>query len=129
MKPTLAQRRLALLAALLIPIGIATKLYTGPGSTWVVGNLGGAVYVAFWCLAVLTVWPRLSATRVAVVVLCCTASLEFLQLWHPAPLEAARSTLVGQALLGSYFSWTDFPYYVAGALIAVPLARVATRPD
>ena len=123
--PRYVQRRLALVAAVLIPLGVATKLYSGPGSAWVGGNVGGSVYVVFWCFLVLAIWPRLSAGRVASVVLCCTVSLEFLQLWHPPVLEAARGTLWGQALLGSYFSWIDFPYYVAGAAVAVLLAHFA----
>lgn len=119
------QRRLGLLAVTLIPLGVATKLYSGPGAVWVRGNAGGAVYVAFWCLLVLSIWPRLSTVRVAGAAFGFTALVEFLQLWHPPLLEAARATLFGQALLGSYFSWADFPYYLAGAAGAVALARWA----
>ena len=42
------RRRSALIAAALVPLGIATKLYTGPGAALVVGYLGGSVYVTFW---------------------------------------------------------------------------------
>ena len=109
--------------AVLVPLGFGTKIYTGPGSAWVFGHAGGLVYVAFWTLLVLAVRPDLSATRVAVWVLVVTCALEFLQLWHPPFLEAARRPFLGQALLGSTFSWSDFPYYAAGAVVGALVGR------
>lgn len=126
---TSQRRRLVVLAGILVPLGIATKLYAGPGSTWIGGHLGGSVYVTFWCVLVLAIWPHLSAVRVAVAVLVCTTGIEFLQLWHPPILEAARGTLLGQALLGSSYSWVDIPYYALGAAAAVALARWAGRRE
>lgn len=111
------------LAAVLVVLGVATKMYSGPGAGWIGGNLGGAVYVMFWTYLASAVWPELSVGHAAVVVLVCTSALEFLQLWHPPVLEAARRTLAGQAVLGSHFSWIDFPYYIAGALAAGGLGR------
>jgi len=125
--PSPGRGRLALMTALLVPLGVGTKLYTGPGATWVVGNLGGSVYVAFWSLLVLTIRPRFDVVRVAGAVLVCTSFVEVLQRWHPPFLEAARDTLVGGALLGRHFSWIDFPFYVFGAAAVVALDRVARR--
>jgi hypothetical protein len=31
---------------------------------------------------------------------------------------------VGHALIGSSFSWSDFPYYGAGALLAIAIVRI-----
>jgi hypothetical protein len=122
--------RLVAVLAVLVPLGLGTKIYPGPGSAWVFGHAGGFVYVVFWTLLVLAVRPELSETRVAAWVLVVTCALELLQLWHPPFLEAARRTFLGQALLGSTFSWSDFPFYVAGAVVAVLVARgLAGRVD
>ena len=119
-----ARKRLALIATFLVPLGLATKYYSGPASAWVLSHVGGFLYVVFWCLLALVIWPRLSVGLVAWSVLLITSALEVLQLWHPPFLEAIRSNFLGQALLGAYFSWSDFPYYAAGAVTAVVLAHV-----
>jgi hypothetical protein len=54
--------------------------------------------------------------------------LEFLQLWRPPLLQAVRSTFLGHALVGSSFAWSDFPYYGAGTLAAVGIARICRNP-
>ena len=126
---TLDRRRLGLMTALLVPIGVATKLVAVPAAAWIVANLGGAVYVAFWTLLVLTARPDLRPARVALVALLLTSAVEVLQLWHPPWLEAVRDTLPGRALLGRHFSWVDFPFYVLGAVAAVALSRLARRAD
>jgi hypothetical protein len=46
-----------------------------------------------------------------------TCVLEILQLWHPPILEAMRDTWIGRLLLGSTFSWWDFPHYVLGSIL------------
>lgn len=115
--------RLGLLALLLVPLGVATKLYAGPAEFWVRTHAGGIVYVMFWCWALLAVRPNWPARTVAAFVLAATCALEFLQLWHPAPLEAVRSTAPGHALLGSTFAWSDFPHYLLGTVLAAWAAR------
>ena len=106
---------LAPLPALAV-LGVATKLYTGPGAGWVTGSAGGVLYVAFWVLVVLALRPVLTPARVAGAVFLVTSALEFLQLWQPAWLAPIRANFVGHALLGSTFSWLDFPHYALGAL-------------
>lgn len=120
--------RLLLILAVLIPLGIATKFYTGPAEEWVRNHSGGLLYVVFWCLLVLVLRPNLSPWIVSAAVLVITSILEFLQLWHPGPLQAIRSTWLGHALIGSSFSWSDFPYYAAGAVLAVLIARTCRDP-
>ena len=51
--------------------------------------------------------------------------LEVLQLWHPPFLEALRGHFLGRTVLGTTFSWSDFPHYVAGAVLGLMLARAA----
>jgi hypothetical protein len=46
-----------------------------------------------------------------------TSALEVLQLWHPKFLEMIRSSFIGSALIGTTFSWLDFPHYAMGCFI------------
>ena len=119
--------RLALVLVVLVPLGIATKFYDGPAHAWVRAHAGGTLYVVFWCLLVLAIRPRFSPWRAACAVLVVTSILECLQLWHAPFLQAIRSSFLGHALIGSKFSWLDFPYYGLGALLAVGIARLASR--
>jgi hypothetical protein len=115
-------RCLAVLAVV-TPLGFATKLYAGPGATFVASQAGGFLYVVFWVFLALALFPRLSRGGIAWGVALVTSALEVLQLWHPPFLERIRSTFLGHALLGSTFAWSDFAYYAAGALAAYALAR------
>lgn len=115
----------ACVLALVTPLGFATKLYAGPGSTWVATRAGGFFYVLFWVFLVLTLFPAWSARAVAVWVFAVTSALEVSQLWHPPLLESVRSTFLGHALLGSTFSWADFAYYALAVPCAPLLARAA----
>ena len=118
------QRLLTLfIMAALIPLGLASKLYTGTGQAWVHGHLGGVIYVLFWCLAALLLWPRARPWRIASAVLLATCALEFLQLWQPTWLQQVRGTFMGAALLGTSFVWWDFLYYVLGCTGAWLLMR------
>ena len=108
-----------------MPLGVASKFYTGPAHSWVGAHAGGVLYVAFWILLVLLALPKLRFGVVAATVLGLTCILEWLQLWQPPALMAIRSTFVGHALLGSTFSWWDFPYYVLGSMLGLFLAKAA----
>jgi hypothetical protein len=110
-------------AALLVPLGVGTKLYSGPLADWVRDSAGGFLYVMFWVFVVLGAAPHLRPGPVCVAVFLVTSALEFLQLWHPPFLTAVRSTFVGHALLGSTFAPSDFLYYAAGCLAAYLVAR------
>jgi hypothetical protein len=125
----MSRDRLLVAMIALIPLGIATKLYRGPGAGWVNSSAGGVLYVTFWSLLVLFIRPRLSPWIAGGAVLGVTAGLEVLQLWHPPFLEAVRATVPGRALIGTTFSWLDFPHYLAGMLLTVPLTRVLEAAD
>ena len=105
----------AVTALLLVPVGLATKLDFASG-TWIAANAGGVLYVMFWSLLVGSALPRSKPTNVCVTVLGLTCIVEVLQMVEWPWLEALRATRPGQLLLGSTFSWVDFPFYAAGAL-------------
>ena len=91
--------------------------FDAPVADWLRDRSGGAAYVMFWILAVAALKPSVSALRVAVIVFAATCGLEFLQLWHPAWLEAMRRTFLGRVILGTTFDWADFPPYAVGAVL------------
>jgi len=101
----------------IVPLGFYTKFYSGPAANWVHNSLGGVFYEIFWCLLAAWLLPRSASGKIAVTVLLGTCALEFLQLWHPAWLQAVRGNFIGQAILGNSFAWSDFPYYFIGSAL------------
>ncbi len=113
--------RLRIILALLAvaAIGLAMKLYPGPGRWWV-NNWGPAsvAYEIFFMLLALLVVPRKEAvTPIAVGVCLVTCVLEVLQLWQPPWLQAVRRHFLGAALLGNEFSCWDLPAYPIGCIL------------
>lgn len=113
---SLRTHRLTALVSLLVitPVGFASKFYSGPGAWWFNNYAGGVIYEIFWCLVVLLLRPRASIALIAIWVFAITCSLEFLQLWHPHFLTIVRATFIGRTLIGTSFSWWDFPHYFVG---------------
>ena len=101
----------------IVPVGLYTKFYQGPAADWVNNFLGGVFYEIFWCLLVFLIVPNARPWLIALAVLLVTCTLEFMQLWHPAALTYVRGYFLGAALLGTTFSWFDFPYYFVGSAI------------
>lgn len=112
----LAYRKLLLIFLLvLIPVGLMTKFVHGRGTSWINHYAGGIIYELFWCLFISFLNPRSKGFSIAVWIFIVTCLLECLQLWHPSFLESIRSTFLGKALIGTSFSWWDFPHYVIGS--------------
>ena len=114
--------------AAVAPLGFATKLYAGPSAHWVNSHAGGVLYVLFWVLVVVFIRPHTSPWAAGPLVFAATCLLEALQLLSTPTLAAVRSTFLGHALIGSTFSWWDFPHYLLGAVLGVAVALRATRP-
>ena len=89
---------------------------------------GGIPYVVFWIMFWFMLFPRpqwvLPISGFATGVTC---ALEFLQRWKPAWLSEIRATTFGAALLGSGFSWQDFPPYFLGGLIGYLVLKAVFR--
>lgn len=103
---------------IVVAMGFLCKFYTGPFHQWF-NNYGAAVfYEIFWCLFLfLLIRSREAVMAIPLWVFGITCGLEFLQLWHPLVLEQFRSTFLGRILIGTTFSWWDFPHYVLGCLL------------
>lgn len=103
--------------AVIVPLGLASKIYRGIGDTWVRDYSGDILYEIFWILLLAWMAPRANLGWIAVSVFGVTALIEVLQLWHPPFLTAIRTTLPGRLLLGTQFVWWDFFYYFLGCCL------------
>jgi hypothetical protein len=123
-----SQRHIAVAILLvLIPLGFATKFYTGPLASWVNNSLGGVFYEIFWCLVIFLFFPSLKALWIALIVFIATSALEFTQLWKAPFLEQIRENFIGRTLIGTSFTWTDFPYYAIGCVVGYFLLKFISR--
>ena len=121
MRSVIAKRRrwIALSLLVITPIGFFSKHYQGIAQTWVNHSAGGILYEIFWCLLLFGWFPQRKAiTPIVGGVLVSTCLLEGVQLWQTPLLQAFRSSWLGRILIGTTFSWWDFPYYVLGSAIA-----------
>jgi hypothetical protein len=116
-----------MVAALLVPLGLATKWYHGPGESWVHDYAGDILFAAFWVCALKAARPALPPARVGLVVFAACAAIEFTQLVHSPGLDRFRRTFLGHLLLGSGYEAADLAYYALGALIATGLMLVMER--
>lgn len=121
--------KIALFIIFLIPLGFATKFYHGAFQFWVENFLGGVLYEIFWCLVIAFFFPNTRPIWIASIVFFCTSLLEVFQLWHPWFLEAIRSTFLGRALIGTSFTWLDFPHYVVGCLIGIEWIHILKKKN
>ena len=115
--------------AIIMPTGFATKFYTGPAAEWVSNSLGGVFYVVFWSILFFLAAPRVPPFILSAVVFVVTCLLEFLQLWHPVFLENIRKGFIGQALLGTTFSWLDFFHYSIGMIVSIGLITIIGKAE
>ncbi len=99
---------------IIVPLGLYSKFYSGQAENWVNNSLGGVLYVIFWCLFAFLFLGNAKPWKIAAVVFAITCFLEFLQLWHLPLLEFLRSNFIGRTILGTSFTWSDFPYYLVG---------------
>lgn len=109
--------RLVLLVSmsLIVPIGYVIRFAQAPTFAWLNDALGSIAYEIFWVLLGAFLSPQTALRAIAAGVCLTTFGLEWLQLWHPPFLEAARATLAGRLVLGNTFNWSDFPPYVVGS--------------
>lgn len=113
-----------------VPLGYSVRFATGITPEWFNNAVGNIAYESFWIFLVLAIWPKLRPPAVAIAVCLATCALEFLQLSQDPLLIAARRTIVGRLILGTTFTWVDFPTYFLGSAIGGWLAlRLRQRPQ
>jgi hypothetical protein len=116
-----------ILIILITPLGFATKFYSGPAAGFVHHYLGGVLYVIFWMLVLDLIFVKMKPIKTAWIIFLLTSLVEFLQLWHPPFLETLRRHFLGATLLGTTFTWFDFPWYAVGAVLGYAMLLVVHR--
>ncbi|MBD2360621.1 DUF2809 domain-containing protein [Anabaena minutissima FACHB-250] len=125
--PTRIRRRSILSLAIILPIGLLYSHYRY-STLWLNQEVGGIFYEIFWCLfAFLFIPSRSSVWRIPLWVFVITCLLEFMQLWHPPFLIWVRSFWWGKMLIGTVFTWADFPYYLIGSGLGWVWLRLIVR--
>ena len=99
---------------LLIPLGLLTKFYAGPGSQLVNNHLGGVLYVVFFIFLASLVFPQTRAFKISLIVFLVTCLLELTQLIQTDLLNKLRERFIVHALIGSSFNLTDILFYAIG---------------
>lgn len=102
---------------IIIPLGLFSKIYSGTGQEWVNNKLGGFFYEIFWCLIFFIILPKSKPIRIVIGVFVVTCILEFIQLFDNSFLDIIRSNFIGRTIIGSSFTWSDFPYYLIGSVL------------
>ena len=105
------------LIILVAALGVLAKLFPLEQAVWVCNHLAGTFYVVELALILHLVFPDHLSFLLAMAAFLITSVVEFFQLWHPGFLETFRASCIGHTILGSTFSWLDFPWYLAGAII------------
>jgi hypothetical protein len=111
---------LLIIVALLLPIGLLIKVY---GNELFSNKFTDLLYVVFWSFVAAMLFPNKKPMMLVVLVSLITCLLEILQLSSNPFLEAIRSTFLGRTLIGNTFDWTDFIYYILGAVLSYFLLK------
>ena len=123
------KRRLiyAMLLIFCIWLAFATRLH----ANWfwpMVAKYGGDTIWAGQCVFLLRiVFPRTSLLTLACVNYALGVLVEISQLYHAVWIDSLRSTVIGEALLGLGFLWSDIACYAVGTLLACPVCLLVDR--
>ncbi|MGB5963498.1 MAG: DUF2809 domain-containing protein [Coleofasciculaceae cyanobacterium] len=112
------QYRLALIVGIIIilPLGYWVRFHS-PAPEWLNDLLGSVAYQILLMMLVAFCLPKTTPVWVAIGVCLFSCAIEFLQLWQAPFLQAIRATLPGRLVLGTTFSWSDFPAYFIGSFV------------
>ena len=117
----------ALLIALTIPLGLASRKFSFLLPPWLAKNAGDVLYatMAFWLVGFL--FPRLSTLRTALVATLFCFGIEVLKFSQAPWLVASRHSRVGALVFGMGFHASNLFCYVIGVGVAVAVERALKR--
>ena len=113
----------ALLAALTIAVGLASRHFSFLLLPWLAKNAGDVLYavMAYWLLGLC--FPRLSPLHTALAAGCFCFAIEFLKFAQASWLVAARHNRYGALVFGSGFHISNLVCYGLGILVALLIER------
>jgi len=117
----------ALLIALTIPLGLASRKFSYLLPPWLAKNAGDVLYatMSFWLVGFL--FPRLSALRAALVAALFCFGIEALKFSQAPWLVAARHSRAGALVFGVGFHASNLVCYVIGVGLAVAVEKALRR--
>lgn len=103
----------------LIPLGLFSKKYTGIGQELVHNYAGDILIEIFLCVLLFIILPKRSRSikKIVFIVFIISIIIEFSQLLQTDFLNYLRQYFLGNLILGTTFSWLDFPCYFLGCLL------------
>jgi hypothetical protein len=113
----------ALLVALTIIIGLASRRFSFLLPPWLAKNAGDVLYavMVYWLVGLC--FPRLPPVRTALAAGGFCFAIEFLKFVQVPWLAAARHNHYGALVFGSGFHWSNLACYVLGVLAAWLIER------
>src|ERR1044071_7394237 len=119
----LLKRRLlyALQLAFCIWLAFATRLHPNWFLPLIAKYGGDTIWAGQFLFLLRMILIRASLEKLAVVNFLLGVVVEVSQLYHAPWIDAIRSTVVGEALLGLGFLWSDIICYAVGTLLALPV--------
>jgi hypothetical protein len=117
----------ALLIALTIPLGLASRKFSYLLPPWLAKNAGDVLYatMAFWLVGLL--FPRLSTLRAALAATLFCFGIEVLKFSQAPWLIAARHSRAGALVFGVGFHASNLVCYAVGVALAVAVESALKR--
>ena len=117
----------ALLAALTIALGLASRHYSTLLLPWLAKNAGDLLYttMVYWLLGL--VFPGLSAPRKAAGAFGLCVLIECAKLIQTLLAISIRSTVAGRLIFGVGFHWSNIFWYLIGSLLGFGLETAFLR--
>lgn len=119
----------ALLIALTIPLGLASRKFSHLLPPLLAKNAGDVLYatMAFWLVGFL--FPRLSTFHAALAATAFCFGIEFLKFSQTPWLVAARHSHAGALVFGVGFHASNLVCYVVGVVLAVAIETALRRRE
>ncbi len=118
-RPYRSRLTYALLIALTIPLGLASRKFSVLLPWWLAKNAGDILYatMAFWLVGFF--FPRLSTLRAALAAGLFCVGIEFLKFYQAPWMVAVRHSRAGALVFGSGFHASNLVCYAVGVALAV----------
>lgn len=116
----------ALLIAVTIPLGLASRKFSSHLPWWLAKNAGDVLYatMAFWLVGFF--FPRLSTLRTALSATLFCFGIEFFKFYNPPWMTAVRHSHAGALVCGMGFHVSNLACYVIGIILAVGIETAIT---